>query len=316
VVVLRDGPTGLEVYLQRRTMTMGFAAGLWVFPGGRVDRVDQDPAVDATWSGPGPEAWAARLGLGRSEARGTVVAACRECLEEAGVLLADRAPEPAALDAARRQLLAGRQGLGAVLAGLGVRLDTSRLRYWAWWVTPEAETRRYDTRFFVAGLPRGATVTVHGLEAERGHWLPVASAVAEPVRMLPPTWCTLRELTAFSSVAEVLAAADARVIERTLPLWAGDAVVLPSGERIRLPPLGQRAPEPPGAREARLPQVPSPEAGKALSPEAGQAPSSQASQAGEAPSPQASQAPSSEADEGASPQVTLPEAGEGRGGRP
>jgi len=281
VVVLRDGPAGLEVYLQRRPMTMGFAAGLWVFPGGRVDRVDGDPGVDAAWSGPGPEAWAARLGLGRSQARGTVVAACRECLEEAGVLLADRMPEPAALDAARRELLTGRQGLGAVLAGLGVRLDTGRLRYWAWWVTPEAETHRYDTRFFVAGLPRGAAVTVHGLEAERGRWLPVATAAAEPVRMLPPTWCTLRELTAFSSVAEVLAAADARVIERTLPVWDGDAVVLPSGERIPLPPPGQPAAEPPGGREARPPaaQAPPPEGGEARPPVAPKAPSPEAGEA-------------------------------------
>jgi len=246
VVVLQDGAAGLEVYVQRRTTTMGYAAGLWVFPGGRVDRADQDPVVDAVWSGPGLQAWAARLGQSRSEARGTVVAACRECLEEAGVLLADRLPEPDALDAARRELLAGRQRLGAVLAGLGVRLDTSRLRYWAWWVTPEAEGRRYDTRFFVAGLPEGAAVTVHRLEAERGHWLPVTSATAEPVRMLPPTWYILRELTAFSSVAEVLAAADTRAVERILPVWAGDAVVLPSGERVSLPPPDRRGSSPSG----------------------------------------------------------------------
>jgi 8-oxo-dGTP pyrophosphatase MutT (NUDIX family) len=235
VVVLRDGPAGLEVYLQRRTMTMGFAAGLWVFPGGRVDPADTDPAVDASWSGPDLGTWAARLGLDRARARGVVVAACRECLEEAGVLLADRAPGPAALDAARHDLLTGGNGLAAVLTRLGVRLDTGRLRYWSWWVTPEAEARRYDTRFFVAGLPQGAAVTVHGREAEHGHWRPVASATAGPVRMLPPTWCTLRELAAFSSVAEVLAAADARAVERILPVWAGDAVVLPSGERIPLP---------------------------------------------------------------------------------
>jgi 8-oxo-dGTP pyrophosphatase MutT (NUDIX family) len=245
VVVLRDGPAGLEVYLQRRTMTMGYAAGLWVFPGGRVDPADQDPAVDACWSGPAPAAWAARLGLGEAQARGTVVAACRECLEEAGVLLADPAPDPAALAAARRDLLAGRRAFAAVLAGLGVRLDAALLRYWAWWVTPEAEPRRYDTRFFVAGLPAGAAATVHGREAEGEHWHPVRAALAGPLlvpgraapaRMLPPTWVTLRELAGFSSVAEVLAAAGDRTVARILPTHHDDAVVLPSGERIPLPP--------------------------------------------------------------------------------
>jgi len=235
VVVLRDGPAGLEVYLQRRTRTMGYAAGLWVFPGGRVDGADLDPAVDGAWSGPAPEAWARRLGLAVDQARGAVVAACRECLEEAGILLADREPEVAALAAARQELLAGRERLAGVLDRLGVRLDTARLSYWAWWVTPEAEPRRYDTRFFVAALPAGAAATMHDLEAERERWFPVTGTAPDPLRMLPPTFCTLRELSTFGSVAEVLAAADGREVERILPVHTDNVVVLPSGERIPVP---------------------------------------------------------------------------------
>jgi 8-oxo-dGTP pyrophosphatase MutT (NUDIX family) len=251
VVVLRDGPAGLEVYLQRRTRTMGYAAGLWVFPGGAIDQADQDPAVDAVWAGPSRSAWAERLGIDLDKARGAVVAACRECLEEAGILLADRAPDAAALAAARQELLAGRRGLAGILTGLGVRLDTARLRYWAWWVTPEPEPRRYDTRFFVAGLPAGAAATMHKVEAERERWFPVTGSfpdgpdspgatapLLEPPDlqlMLPPTFCTLRELSAFRSVAEVFDAAEGRVVERILPTHADNAVVLPSGERIPVP---------------------------------------------------------------------------------
>jgi 8-oxo-dGTP pyrophosphatase MutT (NUDIX family) len=262
VVVLRDGPAGLEVYLQRRTRTMGYAAGLWVFPGGAIDPADQDPAIDAVWAGPSPSAWAERLGHDPGRARGAVVAACRECLEEAGILLADRSVEAGALAAARQELLAGRQGLAGVLAGLGARLDTARLRYWAWWVTPEPEPRRYDTRFFVAGLPAGAAATMHELEAERERWFPVtgsapdqpaaapagaaAALLESPVRMLPPTFCTLRELSAYRSVAEVFAAADGRVVERILPIHADNAVVLPSGERIPVPFRPSAAAKPEG----------------------------------------------------------------------
>jgi 8-oxo-dGTP pyrophosphatase MutT (NUDIX family) len=247
VVVLRDGRAGLEVYLQRRTRTMGYAAGLWVFPGGAIDPADRDPAIDAVWAGPSPAAWAVRLGNDLDQARGAVVAACRECLEEAGILLADRSVEVAALAAARQELLAGGQSLAGVIARLGVRLDTARLRYWAWWVTPEPEPRRYDTRFFIAGLPAGAAATMHELEAERERWFPVTGSAApptataappdgpDPLRMLPPTFCTLRELSAFGSVAEVFEAADGRVIERILPTHADNAVVLPSGERIPVP---------------------------------------------------------------------------------
>src|SRR4029453_7146452 len=73
VVLLRDGRGGLEAYLQRRPMGMGFAGGLWVFPGGRVDEADRDPAVEAAWAGPPAAEWAERLGLGIEEARGHVV---------------------------------------------------------------------------------------------------------------------------------------------------------------------------------------------------------------------------------------------------
>jgi 8-oxo-dGTP pyrophosphatase MutT (NUDIX family) len=43
VVVLRDGPDGIETLLLRRNSKLGFGGGNWVFPGGRVDAGDLDP---------------------------------------------------------------------------------------------------------------------------------------------------------------------------------------------------------------------------------------------------------------------------------
>ena len=236
VVLLRDGRGGLEAYLQRRPLGMGFAGGVWVFPGGRVDGADRDPGVEAAWAGPAPAAWAERLGLGVDEARGHVVAACRETLEEAGLLLATPRPAAAELAEARRDLLAGSVRFGELLARLGVRLDSGRLRYWAWWLTPASEPRRYDTRFFVAGLPADAAVTAHLAEAERERWLPPAEAAADQgLPMLPPTRYTLRDLAGFASVAEALGAADERHIERVDPVLEGAELVMPWGERYPLP---------------------------------------------------------------------------------
>ena len=236
VVLLRDGRDGVEAYLQRRPARMGFAGGLWVFPGGRVDEADGDPAVDASWAGPSPADWAGRLGLGVDEARGHVVAACRETLEEAGLLLATPAPGVGEVAEARHELLAGSAGLAGLLGRLGVRLDTDRLRYWAWWVTPEEEPRRYDTRFFVAGLPADAAVTAHLAEAERERGRPPAEAAADQgLPMLPPTRYTLRDLAAFGSVAEALAAAAGRRVERILPVLDGAELVMPWGERYPVP---------------------------------------------------------------------------------
>jgi 8-oxo-dGTP pyrophosphatase MutT (NUDIX family) len=268
VVVVRDGERELEAYLQRRPRTMGFAGGLWVFPGGRVEEDDRDAAIDEHWAGPPPSAWARRLGLGVADARGLVVAACREAFEEAGLLLADRAADPdvpAAADpqarvaadsqapvadpqacvaadpravaVARRELLEGERSFVAVLADLGVRLDTSRLRYWAWWVTPEGEPRRYDTRFFVAELPHQTAVSARGVaEVDRERWLPPREAAADQsMLMLPPTRYTLRDLAGFRTVGDVLSAAASRPVERIMPRLEGDVLVMPWNEHYPVP---------------------------------------------------------------------------------
>ena len=68
VVPLRDGPTGLEVLMLRKSQALAFG-GMWVFPGGRVDPADTG-AVEAADS-----VEAARR------------AAVREAGEEAGLAL-------------------------------------------------------------------------------------------------------------------------------------------------------------------------------------------------------------------------------------
>lgn len=44
VVLLRDGEAGVETLMLHRSSTLAFAGGAWVFPGGRVDLGDIDPA--------------------------------------------------------------------------------------------------------------------------------------------------------------------------------------------------------------------------------------------------------------------------------
>jgi 8-oxo-dGTP pyrophosphatase MutT (NUDIX family) len=46
VVCLRDGATGLEVLLARRSSKLAFHGGAWVFPGGRIDPEDYGDAPD------------------------------------------------------------------------------------------------------------------------------------------------------------------------------------------------------------------------------------------------------------------------------
>ena len=103
-------------------------------------------------------------------------------------------------------------------------------------MTPEAEARRYDTRFFLAAAPAGAAVTAHLGEAERERWLaPAAAAADQGLPMLPPTRYTLRDLAGFASTAEALAAGEGRQVQRVLPVLEGAELVMPWRERYPVP---------------------------------------------------------------------------------
>lgn len=233
VLVSRDGTDGIEVYLQRRPAAMRFVGGFWVFPGGRVDDADRDPAIDAHWSGPSPAAWAQVMDVPVDLARGHVVAAFRETLEESGILLTAGHPVADAVTEARRALLDGERTMADVLGDLGVRLDTELLRYWDWWVTPASEPRRYDTRFFVARLPADAVVTPHTGEVVEETW---ATAMdLEALHVIAPTYYTLRDALAHASVDALLTDAARRTIAAVRPTIEDGDIVLPWDERFPLP---------------------------------------------------------------------------------
>ena len=241
VALLRDGPVGVEAYLLRRAAAMAFAAGMHVFPGGSVDPRDAD--ADLAWTGPSASEWGARFGCDGATARGLVCAAVRETFEESGVLLAgDPSTGEVVADTAAREwesdrlaLLDTSMSLSELLAGRGLALRADLLRAWTHWITPEFESRRFDTRFFVAALPAGQRPRDVGGEADRVDWVAASEAVrrydAGEMELLPPTVTTLREVAGYPTVADVLDAAAARPISPILPraLWSGDdfALVLP-----------------------------------------------------------------------------------------
>ncbi len=210
-------PGGVEVFVFRRVASMQFAAGMQVFPGGRVDERDADPTVP--WHGPDPARFTGPLSAEVPLARALVVAAVRETFEECGVLLASRpdgddaAPGPEAWDGAlrewHRRMAAGEVALAEMLREEGLVLRADLLHPWAHWVTPPGEPRRYDTRFFVAEMPGGQQARDLGGEGEQARWLPAGEAVVAyrdgRTQMLPPTLVCVEELAEAASVAALLA---------------------------------------------------------------------------------------------------------------
>jgi 8-oxo-dGTP pyrophosphatase MutT (NUDIX family) len=186
-----------------------------VFPGGAVEPRDADD--DLPWTGPSPADLAEALSADETLARAVVSGAVRETFEECGVLLAgppDGGPIEGSLDTPvweerRHALVAGELTLGEMLRDTGLRLRADLLRPWSHWLTPPGESRRFDTRFFVAALPGGQEARDLGGEGERAAWVAPSRTLARyhdgEVPMLPPTIVSMEELAAAPSVESLLA---------------------------------------------------------------------------------------------------------------
>ncbi|MEV0298937.1 NUDIX hydrolase [Nocardia sp. NPDC050710] len=221
-MLVRDGDTGPEVFLQRRVGAMAFAAGMTVFPGGGVD--PSDGTADIEWAGPEPAWWAERFATTEPRAKALVCAAVRETFEECGVLLAGPTADTVVSDTAGYRDARGRLerrelSLAAFLAEEKLVLRADLLRPWANWITPVIEPRRYDTRFFVAVLPVGQLADGATSEADHVQWRTPSDALdrwrAGTDILLPPTWSQLDALGRFADTAEILAAEP--VIDPIMP---------------------------------------------------------------------------------------------------
>jgi 8-oxo-dGTP pyrophosphatase MutT (NUDIX family) len=234
VVLLRPGLEGPEVFLVRRHQAIAFMGGAHVFPGGRLEDSDREAAWLSLSDGVTP-AVARMPDEDAQVALAFHVAAARETFEEAGVLLA-RGPDGAfaslvSEDAAefvkeRRAVSTGTRRLIDLLVSHRWRLAVDALAYFAHWVTPPVETRRFDTRFFLAALPAGQEPTHDLDETIDGVWLRPRDALARcldgTIALPPPTWTTLRWLEAFSDIDAAVTWARHQPVPRIEPGFIHD----------------------------------------------------------------------------------------------
>ena len=192
LVVLRDGPDGLEVLLTVRPRNLRFMGGATVFPGGAVAPADADPRwAEACTSPPDPGA------------RTACVCALREAFEEVGLLLADGPAIP------RAYSHEGRQFLEACLEA-GTRLRADRLVPGGRWVTPSGSPIRFDAHFFLTEAPPGWAPDPDPDEVASVRWASPRGALDDlasgAALMAPPTIEMLQHLEGLSDVAAALAA--------------------------------------------------------------------------------------------------------------
>lgn len=227
IVLARETPeAGFEVLLLRRPSTSRFAAGAYVFPGGKIDEGDSDETLTPRLPRMGPAA-----------EPNAVLAALRELFEETGLLLVDRRPPAATESDMRRRLLADSLNFGDAAAEHDLSFSETHVCYFARWVTPARFARRYDTRFFLAELPGDRVDFRPELTDEIAAclWATPAEAVemfrSGRLPMLFPTRVTLQALAEFASIADVFEVFAEREIEPLTPrlLIRGDSIrpVLP-----------------------------------------------------------------------------------------
>jgi 8-oxo-dGTP pyrophosphatase MutT (NUDIX family) len=212
VVLLRDGAQGLEVFLVKRHGLSDVLGGAYVFPGGKLDAADCDPAHHAHFDRAPHDLHAA---LGESEtdqatACGLFVAALRETFEESGVLLAAAAVPDTDLPLASTEF-------HARLAAQQLRLHTGAVQPWTRWITPRMPSvtnKRFDTRFFIAAMPHGQLAAHDNVETTQSAWLAPRTALEQywsrDIELAPPQIMSLAHLSRHANVASAMAEAASR----------------------------------------------------------------------------------------------------------
>lgn len=234
VLLLRDGPSGLEVLMVTRHTAIDFAAGALVFPGGRVDPADADPAILSRCR-PAPAI--------TPEATAQRIAGIRESYEEVHVLLARPTGEEALISAAALDALEvrltnslGRPPLFAdIVASGAVELATDLMVPYAHWITPVGRPKRFDTHFFLAPEPADQAPAHDGQEAVESVWVAPAAAIAAAdagsATLVFVTRMNLMKLGRSGTVAEALAAARTDTIVTVCPELHDTA----AGKVLRIP---------------------------------------------------------------------------------
>jgi recombination protein RecT len=221
VLLLRDGPQGLQVLLTRRADTASFAPAAYVFPGGGVDIEDHKPLISHAESAQAATTLVARR-EGQSDAHcAQALAAIRETFEELGLLLARRADGAWCTD----QDIAGLDRHAPFYPQIqqcGWTLAADSLLLQARWLTDRELPQRFDVPFFVARAPSGQTPVADGVEQFDPQWLHPAQALARhaqgQLHMIFPTVRSLQWLQDFATVdAALTACASDRALWTSCP---------------------------------------------------------------------------------------------------
>lgn len=206
VILVRNGKTGLQTYLLKRSRKSKFFPGSFVFPGGGVDEDDRDFRFWKDHLDISMEEVEHRFGgngLPGADVLPYCVAAIRETFEEAGALIVSNFSTETyeRVCELRPSKELEKLWLKDLASSSGFTLSLTSLSRWSHWITPRLMKYHFDTRFFVAIMPEGQTCAPDRNETDEGLWISPGEALAAnldgTVPLTPPTIVTMHELLSY-----------------------------------------------------------------------------------------------------------------------
>ena len=220
VLIIRNGNTGIEVFMVVRHHEIDFASGALVFPGGKVDTNDYDEKLkNLSYIDEESE----------SENIPFKIAAIRESFEEANVLFANDNTSNSLVSVNRlKNLNQWREKFNNNTTSMiefasteGLSFSTKNLIPFAHWITPEKMPKRFDTRFYIAEAPKDHEGEHDGSESVDSIWISPQQALedcySKKRTIIFPTRLNLEKLSKSSSVEEALDRARNSKIVTVMP---------------------------------------------------------------------------------------------------
>lgn len=220
-IILLANTTKLKILMMQRNIKTIFGGGMWVFPGGRVDKTDQSHTLHAL-STDKTDQCASNILKVPNGGLDYYLAAIRETFEEAGILLAKNKTTQAQLNFNHQQtinkFIIYRKNLNnqiqtfeEIIHQENLILDTKNMHYVSRWITPNGPPRRFDARFFVAQMPSSQVALHDNNELVNSIWISPQEILKrhakDSMRLMEPTLRVVKNLSLFGSSSAVMSAA-------------------------------------------------------------------------------------------------------------
>ena len=221
VLIIRDGESGLEVFMVVRHQEIDFASGALVFPGGKVDKFDYDERLNH---------YLCEQETSDEENIPFKIAAVRECFEEANVLFAKNqdgreiigSNELFRLKKWREKFTNKSTSMYEFARSENMFFSIDALVPFSHWITPEKMPMRFDTRFYIAIAPKGHEGQHDGNESVDSIWINPQQALDDCLsrkrNIIFPTRLNLEKLNQSKTVAEAMRNAKSSNIVKVTPL--------------------------------------------------------------------------------------------------